>query len=69
MISRRDACWPATKHWLEARIAELHTRLESDQSESVTNRLRGNVEAFRAIIKAAEPEPLRVPKTDTTPGY
>ncbi len=69
MISKRDACWPATRSWLEARIAEVQTQLEGHQPESITNRLRGNIEAFRAIIKVAEPEPLRVPNKDTTPGY
>ncbi len=47
----------------------MQTQLEGDQPENVTNRLRGNIEAFRAIIKVAEPAALTVPKKDTTIGY
>lgn len=68
MISKRDGCWPATKHWLEAEIAKEHIALERVRPADEHDRSRGRIEAYRSIIKKAEPEPLTT-KADPAPGY
>lgn len=67
MIDRRNPHWPATRDWLNDRIADCHRQLErSDCSEQQANLNRGMIAAYRGFIKTVEPTEIPVVEE---PGY
>lgn len=70
MIGRHDAAWRGTKEWLEGEIAKLHVQLErSDLLEKEHNVTRGQIAAYRALIRTVEPVAIPEPQTTNYTGY
>jgi hypothetical protein len=70
MIERREPKWDDVAKHCEEEIERLHRLLETPTSPSTTNQLRGEIRAFRRVLKlggsrrpcrSAQDDPARDP--------
>lgn len=73
LISKTSAAWPGLKAWVLEQIAQAHVQLErTDLSEAEHNATRGQIQAWRDLIRFVEPVEVHAPLLggyfDTTPS-
>ena len=55
-IDTNAETWKAIASHVKQRIDKLSRNLESDQSESDTTRIRGQLKAFREVLALSDPK-------------
>ncbi len=57
-IERRQQLWLKLKKHFEQRVADLHGKLEGEQTEHQTAALRGQIRAFKEVLRLGDEPPL-----------
>ena len=61
---RRGAVWHKLSEYLDAQLTVLRTRNDKDLSEHVTARLRGRIDAVKALLSLGTDKPVLVSEDD-----
>lgn len=69
MIDKTSESWKEVESWAKARIESIRLRLEDDQPELETAKLRGQIAILRELCKLQKPSNMASYVQTTEPSY